>query len=222
MTFSILARDPKTGAIGGAAATGSYCVGGWVLRGSWGNGMSATQGACPSVYWGEETVELMKTGSNAAEAVQQVIEPDSGREWRQLAALDKQGRSACFTGQRNTSECAELIFENGVATGNMLANQAVVPSLVSGYANAKCSFEERIIQSLIASHEDGSDIRGLKSAALLIYYCDAPPLSLRIDSSPTPLEDLVKLFHVANNGEYASWLPNVPNPSAPYRVPNET
>ena len=31
MTFSILARNPKTGEIGGAAATGNLCVGGWVL-----------------------------------------------------------------------------------------------------------------------------------------------------------------------------------------------
>ncbi|TMV38570.1 DUF1028 domain-containing protein, partial [Thioclava sp. BHET1] len=27
MTFSLLARDPGTGALGGAAATGSLCVG---------------------------------------------------------------------------------------------------------------------------------------------------------------------------------------------------
>ena len=32
MTFSILARNPKTGEIGGAAATGNLCVGGWVLN----------------------------------------------------------------------------------------------------------------------------------------------------------------------------------------------
>ena len=48
MTFSILARDPTTGAIGGAAATGSLCVGGWVLRGDLAAGMSASQGAAPS------------------------------------------------------------------------------------------------------------------------------------------------------------------------------
>ena len=43
MTFSILAQDPETGAIGGAAATGSLCVGGWVLRGDLDAGMSAKQ-----------------------------------------------------------------------------------------------------------------------------------------------------------------------------------
>ncbi|MGB8622090.1 MAG: DUF1028 domain-containing protein, partial [Paracoccaceae bacterium] len=48
MTYSILARDEKTGRVGGAAATGSFCVGGWVLRGDPRSGMSASQGTAPS------------------------------------------------------------------------------------------------------------------------------------------------------------------------------
>ena len=32
MTFSLLAHDEKTGALVAAAATGSLCVGGWVMR----------------------------------------------------------------------------------------------------------------------------------------------------------------------------------------------
>ena len=48
MTFSILARNPKTGEIGGAAATGNLCVGGWVLRGDIKKGVTASQGFYPS------------------------------------------------------------------------------------------------------------------------------------------------------------------------------
>ena len=59
MTFSLLARDPATGAIGGAAATGSLCVGGWVLRGSLAGGMSASQGKAPSTFWGEDVLAMM-------------------------------------------------------------------------------------------------------------------------------------------------------------------
>ena len=63
MTFSILARDPVSGAIGGAAATGSLCVGGWVLRGHVSAGMSASQGAAPSTIWGEEVLAAMHDGA---------------------------------------------------------------------------------------------------------------------------------------------------------------
>ena len=41
MTISILAFDAKTGTYGGAATTGSLCVGGWVLRGDPESGLSA-------------------------------------------------------------------------------------------------------------------------------------------------------------------------------------
>ena len=48
MTFSILTYDDKTGVYAGAAATGSLCVGGWVLRGDIESGLCASQGTAPS------------------------------------------------------------------------------------------------------------------------------------------------------------------------------
>src|SRR6056297_2857268 len=89
MTFSVLARDARSGALGGAAATGSLCVGGWVLRGEIDAGMSASQGAAPSTFWGEDAVAAMRAGATASAAVEAVTAPDGGRAWRQLAALDR-------------------------------------------------------------------------------------------------------------------------------------
>ncbi len=60
MTFSLLARDPATGAIGGAAATGSLYVSGWVPRGTLAGGMSASQGKAPSTLWGEAVLAAME------------------------------------------------------------------------------------------------------------------------------------------------------------------
>ena len=58
MTFSIIARNPKTGEIGGATATGNLCVGGWVLRGNVDKGVTATQGFYPSTIWGENILKI--------------------------------------------------------------------------------------------------------------------------------------------------------------------
>ncbi|KKM04073.1 hypothetical protein LCGC14_1767880, partial [marine sediment metagenome] len=88
MTFSILARDEKTGMLGGAAATGSLCVGGWVLRGGADRGLSASQGTAPSTLWGEDVLTLMQGGVAAATAVARVTGHDTGAAHRQLAALD--------------------------------------------------------------------------------------------------------------------------------------
>ncbi|MFN3526048.1 MAG: DUF1028 domain-containing protein, partial [Paracoccus sp. (in: a-proteobacteria)] len=63
MTFSILAQDLGTGAFGGAAATGSLCVGGWVLRGDSRAGLTASQGAAPSTMWGEDVLVRMMSGA---------------------------------------------------------------------------------------------------------------------------------------------------------------
>ena len=75
MTFSLLARDPETGAIGGAAATGSLCVGGWVLRGNLAGGMSASQGMAPSTFWGEDVLDFMAAGNPAKKAIEAVTRP---------------------------------------------------------------------------------------------------------------------------------------------------
>ena len=69
MTFSILANDPDTGDIGGAAATGSLCVGGWVLRADPRAGASASQGAAPSTFWGEDVLTQMRAGVPTGRAV---------------------------------------------------------------------------------------------------------------------------------------------------------
>ncbi|MBF9061372.1 DUF1028 domain-containing protein, partial [Rhodobacterales bacterium HKCCSP123] len=65
MTISILAIDEKTGRMGGAAATGSLCVGGWVLRGRADSGLSASQGTAPSTLWGEDVLVRMAGGMRA-------------------------------------------------------------------------------------------------------------------------------------------------------------
>ena len=82
MTFSLLTLDRSTGQLGGVSATGNLCVGGWVLRGGAQCGLSASQGAEPSVLWGEEVLAGMKAGGTASEAVSEVTAADPRREWR--------------------------------------------------------------------------------------------------------------------------------------------
>ena len=92
MTFSLLTLDRSTGQLGGVSATGNLCVGGWVLRGDAECGLSASQGAEPSVMWGEDVLAGMKRGVSATQAVSEVTAPDPRRDWRQL--LDS--RAAVF------------------------------------------------------------------------------------------------------------------------------
>ncbi|MBY6049362.1 DUF1028 domain-containing protein [Vannielia litorea] len=221
MTFSILVQDAQTNAIAGAAATGSLCVGGWVLRGRWGAGMSASQGAAPSTMWGEQVLHEMAGGKGAAAAVEAVTGPDEGRDWRQLSALDMGGAGACFSGKRNTALVASHVFDCGVAAGNMLGSAELPEAMAQAYLKALGSLPERLMAALWAAAKGGSDKRGLLSAALLVLRPDAAPLTLRVDYSEQPLEALGALLERATSGDYGDWARQVPTLEAPERVLDE-
>lgn len=211
MTFSILARDPHTGAIGGAAATGSLCVGGWVLRGDIEAGMSASQGAAPSTFWGEDVLRLMKDGADAETAVARVTSADAGRDYRQLAALDLNGCVGAFTGNSNDGAKGSASFTNGIAAGNMLAQVNVLDAMIERFEAEEGVLECRLLAALDAANSAGGDFRGLLSAALLVLHPDHPPLTLRIDHHPhDPIGALRQLHQTATTGDYADWLRKVP------------
>jgi len=218
MTFSILVRDPETGTLGGAAATGSLCVGGWVLRGHARAGLTASQGMAPSTFWGEDVLDLMANGYRADQAIRVVTGPDAGRAQRQLSALPLAGPGAVFSGAANTPVIADRVFENGVAAGNMLAGPGVVEALVEGYLAATGPLPERLLAALAAAESAGSDKRGLMSAALLVVSRSAPPLTLRIDYAEAPIRALGALYTRATTGDYADWARQVPVLDDPERT----
>lgn len=218
MTFSILARDPETGQLGGAAATGSLCVGGWVLRGDPRAGMSACQGAAPSSLWGEETLIAMKGGGSAADVVAAVISPDPGREWRQLAVLDLNGSTAAWTGDCNNDWKGDLHFANGVVAGNILAGPNVLRAMIDGFQQADGPLHARLMAALRGADAAGGDTRALQSAAMLVVGRDIAPLTLRIDLSDDPLAALDVLRQRATRGDYANWAAQTPCLADPFRV----
>lgn len=219
MTFSILARDRETGTLGGAAATGSLCVGGWVLRGDSRWGLSASQGASPSPMWGEDVIEAMRMGRDAATAVDAVTRPDGGRAWRQLAALDPGGGTGVFTGEHNTGWHGHAEDAGVIVAGNMLSRSEVVTATLAAFHEARGTMAERLIAALSGGEAAGGDSRGLQSAALLVLANDAPPLTLRIDWSEAPIAALAALHARAQQGDYARWLPCVPTRDDPERHP---
>lgn len=211
MTFSILARDPKTGAIGGAAATGSLCVGGWVLRGELSVGMSASQGAAPSTFWGEEVLQRMRKGAAPEQAVSDVTSRDKGRAYRQLAAMDVSGNAAAYSGSENEDVKGSLLFPGGIVSGNMLGSDGVLGAMARAFATPGDDFARRLIDALYAAHDAGGDFRGLLSAALLVLHPDRPPLTLRIDhNADDPIGALEHLYQKATSGDYAEWTRQVP------------
>ncbi len=219
MTISILAFDEKAGRMG-AAATGSLCVGGWVLRGHPESGMSASQGTAPSTLWGEGVLTAMAGGLCATDAVAAVTGPDSGRAHRQLAALDPRGGTAAFTGAASIPHAGSQDAPGLVVAGNMLAEPQVIAAAVAGFhAAAVMPFAERLMGALGAAAAAGGDARGLKSAALFGGWARHGTLTLRIDHSVNPLAALADLYRVSQGEPYHGWTEVVPVLDDPYRAP---
>lgn len=168
MTFSILAIDRKSGEIGGAAATGSYCVGGWVLRADPLAGASASQGAAPSTFWGQDVLDRMRAGAPAQTAVTEVTGADPGRAARQLAAIDMHGRTGAFTGDANTPVRGERLAEGVIVTGNLLSGEEVLDAIIASFEHSAGPLPHRLLGAIRAGEAAGGDSRGLMSAALLV------------------------------------------------------
>lgn len=218
MTISILAFDQKTGAYGGAATTGSLCVGGWVLRGDAESGLSASQGSLPSTMWGDDVLALMRTGEPAETAVRRVVDADTGRDERQLSALDPKGGTGTFTGANSIPAAGVRSAPGVVVAGNLLASESVLDACLDAFLTSDGGMDTRLMNALGRAEQVGGDSRGLLSAALLVVGVDRPPLNLRVDYSETPLKALSDLHRRATSGDYARWMGHVPTLSEPERA----
>ena len=210
MTFSILVFDQKTGIYAAAAATGSLCVGGWVLRGDIESGLVASQGTAPSTFWRDDIMRRMYDGVSAASAIEHVTAPDGGRDFRQVAALDRKGGTAAFTGANSVPFASHRLHQGMVIAGNMLTGPKVLDAMQQAAHVVAEKPAKRVLSALNAGMAAGGDNRGVRSAALLVLYPDAPPLDLRIDCSDTPIAALELLWAETRRAPYCDWLSEVP------------
>ena len=210
MTFSLLSLDKNTGTFAGATATGNLCVGGWVLRGQTHVGMTASQGAEPSVLWGEETLVQMQRGLSAPDAVEHATLTDPQRDWRQLAAIDSYGVASAFSGNQNGMIIDEIVEDGLILTGNILSNKTVLARMRDTFIGSDSPIEDKLIAALRAGAGAGGDSRGLMSAALLVLPPDSPPLTLRVDFDESPIDRLEALVQKTREPAYRAWMKTLP------------
>ena len=217
MTVSILARDPDTGLLGGAAITGNLCVGAWVLWGDSRTGIAATQGEQPSTLWADDAFERLRDSQQAQAVVDAVVGADDGRDWRQMSLLCRSGSAGMFTGARNQDWKGALCERDLVVAGNILRGPEVLESARLAFRESSGLMVDRLLAALRAAETTGGDSRGHMSAALLIVCDTEPPLSLRIDWDAAPLDALARLLDRARQPDYARWVAGLPVRTDPER-----
>jgi uncharacterized Ntn-hydrolase superfamily protein len=215
MTWSIVARDPKTKQFGVAVATKNFAVGSRVPKIVAGIGAVASQ-ALSNPFYCVNGIMLLQDGKSADEVVQALTVADDGRDHRQLHVMDAVGRNAAHTGSACIDWCGHTIRENFSVAGNMLAGPAVIAETAKAYeANAAMPFARRLIAALQAGEAAGGDKRGKQSAALLIYGEEEwPDLDLRVDDHTEPLGELARLEAVSRERwvHFSKLLPSKRDP----------
>ena len=210
MTWSIVARDPSTGAFGIAVATRFFAVGALCPHGAGGIGALATQALINPLY-GPRGLQLLREGLPAEMVVEALTEADPGRVARQVHLQDATGRISAHTGNECVPWCGHVIHAGFSVAGNMLAGGGVIEETARAYVeNATLSFPRRLILALKGGEAAGGDKRGKQSAALKIYSTEEyPALDIRVDDHFDPLTELDRLETVSRERfvPFAAFLP---------------
>ncbi len=198
-TFSIVARDPRTGELGVAVQSHWFSVGSTVPWAEAGVGAVATQSFVDPTY-GKLGLDLMRAGKSAPDALKSMLAGDEGRDVRQVAMIDVQGRVLAHTGAKDIQAAGHIIGENFSVQANMMLSDQVWPAMARAFETTKGDLAERMLAALDAAQGVGGDIRGKQSAALIVVsgkptgraWADRI-FDLRVDDSLAPLKELRRL-----------------------------
>ena len=214
-TYSIVARDPATGELGVAVQSHWFSVGTAVPWAEAGIGAVATQSFVDPSY-GKLGLDLMRAGRSAPDALKGLLAADEGREVRQVAMIDAEGRVAAHTGAKCIIAAGHHVGTSFSVQANLMRNDKVWPAMAKAFESAKGSLAERMLAALEAAEAAGGDIRGKQSAALIVVSgkpTGKPWLDriydVRVDDSLAPLPELRRLvklqtaYNLMNDGDLA-------------------
>ena len=218
-TFSIVARDPKSGEIGVAVQSHWFAVGQIVPWAESGVGAVATQSFVDPSY-GKLGLDLLRAGKAAPDALRGLLASDPSCDVRQVAIIDVHGDVATFTGSHNIQAAGGVAGGGGApaavpcgsgggsltigrdfsAQANLMSNDRIWPAMAKAYGEANGDLADRLLAALDAAQAAGGDIRGRQSAALIVVRgmpTGKPWLDrifdLRVDDNPEPLQELRRL-----------------------------
>lgn len=201
-TYSIVARDSGTGEIGVAVQSHWFNVGAIVGWGEAGVGVIATQ-SFVNPSFGIRGLDLLKQGKSPQEVVDELIASDEGRDFRQLAVLDAQGRAAAYTGSKCIYGAGNIAGKNYSVQANLMLNDKVWSAMEKAFNETTGPIAERMIAALEAAQEVGGDIRGMQSASIMVWngISSGKPwadklIDLRVEDHPEPVKELKRLLAV--------------------------
>ncbi len=209
-TFSIIARDPATGELGMGVQSKAFGAGNRAMTIKGGLAVVAHQASANPMY-GAVGLDLLGRGMPPEQALEFMLRADEGRDSRQVAILDAQGRTAAWTGKTANDWKGHRCGPNYCAQGNILVGAAVVDAMVSSFEGSSGPLAERLLAALDAAQAAGGDLRGMQSGAIVVVrplagsagFSDRV-VDIRVDDHKTPLVELRRLLNLVRSGQMLS------------------
>ncbi len=197
MTFSIAARCAETGMFGLAVASSSPAVAARCAYARAGVGAVASQNVT-DLTLGPWILDLMAGGASAEEAMAQVTASAPHIQFRQLTAVDAEGRTAFFEGDRTLGIHGAAQRRDAVAAGNLLAEADVPEAMVAIFAGAGGHLADRLLTAMKAGLAAGGEAGPVHSAGLLLVReVPWPVADLRVDwHESDPIGALAQLWEI--------------------------
>ncbi len=198
MTYSIVARDPETGALGVGVQTHQPGVGAIVPWIKTGVGAVATQ-SFVNIAFGPQGLALLESGLPPERALAAMVAGDDMPGRRQVAVLAASGEVAVHTGENCIPFAGHRVGEGYSVQANMMLKDTVPDAMAGAFEGTAGPLAQRILAALDAAQAEGGDIRGSQSAAILVrtpgheldFHWD-----LRVDNDLKPLAKLRDLVNI--------------------------
>ena len=197
MTFSLVARCAETGMFGMAISSSSPAVAARCAYARAGVGAVASQNVTDPTL-GPLTLDLMKSGLTAAEAIEEVQARGKHIEYRQVLAVDRAGGTAIHSGPNSLGIWTQAQGRDVASGGNLLANDGVPQAIVDGFEAAEGHLGDRLIAAMRAGLAAGGEAGPVHSAGMMLVDEVAWPVAdLRCDwTEDCPIEQIATAWEV--------------------------
>ena len=197
MTFSLVARCAETGMLGVAISSSSPAVAARCSYTRAGVGAVASQNITDPRL-GPFALDLMQGGMSASEAIAGVRDQGQHINYRQVLAIDAQGRTAIHSGTNSLGIWTDAAGVDVISAGNLLANENVPQAIVTGFEQSTGHIGDRLIAAMRAGLAAGGEAGPVHSAGLQI--CDKvawPVADLRCDwTEDCPIDAIATAWEV--------------------------
>lgn len=198
MTFSLIARCPRTGQFAAAVTSSSPAVAARCAFARAGHGAATSQNVTDPRL-GPFALDRLAQGLDARQALEAVLASASFTEYRQVTVIDAKGGTAVHSGIHTLGVNNAAQGANAASAGNLLANTGIPKAVIAAFEASDPADElgRRVIQAMQAGLAAGGEAGPIKSAGLLVVDRQAWPIAdLRVDWHDEPLTELATLWTV--------------------------